>query len=198
MELYLNLLKIQSVISCRLNVAKQQLNMICNTINVLLRLNTVSKLRLHMIIVGFDDIQRKNAWPSMYSRTLFTYSLYSYSICLTTIKWYTFSKVHCHDIAAYYQNSKGGWQVFYTWKYRMNVMLLAVQIWQHYPLRENKYWRIFPESKVHGANMGPICGRQGPGGPHVGLMNFASSSSSKFYFQQNTTMEQYQEKENTL
>ena len=25
-----------------------------------------------------------------------------------------------------------------------------------------------------------------------------SSSSSKFYFQQNTTMEQYQEKENTL
>ena len=30
-----------------------------------------------------------------------------------------------------------------------------------------------PESKVHGANMGPIWGRQGPGGPHVGPMNFA-------------------------
>ena len=30
-----------------------------------------------------------------------------------------------------------------------------------------------PDSKVHGANMGPICGRQDPGGPHVGLMNFA-------------------------
>ena len=28
--------------------------------------------------------------------------------------------------------------------------------------------------------------------------NFSSSSSSKFYFQQNTTMEQYQGKENTL
>ena len=27
---------------------------------------------------------------------------------------------------------------------------------------------IFPDSKVHGANMGPICGRQDPGGPHVG------------------------------
>ena len=26
---------------------------------------------------------------------------------------------------------------------------------------------------VHGANMGPIWGRQGPGGPHVGPMNFA-------------------------
>ena len=30
-----------------------------------------------------------------------------------------------------------------------------------------------PDSKVHGANMGPIWGRQDPGGPHVGLMNFA-------------------------
>ena len=30
-----------------------------------------------------------------------------------------------------------------------------------------------PDSKVHGANMGPICGRQDPGGPHVGPMNLA-------------------------
>ena len=28
-----------------------------------------------------------------------------------------------------------------------------------------------PDSKVHGANMGPTWGRQDPGGPHVGLMN---------------------------
>ena len=28
-----------------------------------------------------------------------------------------------------------------------------------------------PYSKVHGANMGPIWGRQDPGGPHVGPMN---------------------------
>ena len=32
---------------------------------------------------------------------------------------------------------------------------------------------ITPDSKVHGANMGPIWGRQDPGGPHVGPMNFA-------------------------
>ena len=32
---------------------------------------------------------------------------------------------------------------------------------------------ITPDSKVHGANMGPIWGRQDPGGPHVGTMNFA-------------------------
>ena len=31
---------------------------------------------------------------------------------------------------------------------------------------------LYPNSKVHGANMGPISGRQDPGGPHVGPMNF--------------------------
>ena len=32
--------------------------------------------------------------------------------------------------------------------------------------------QCFPDSKVHVANMGPIWGRQDPGGPHVGPMNF--------------------------
>ena len=41
--------------------------------------------------------------------------------------------------------------------------------------------------------MGPIWGRQDPGGTHVYPMNFTIwDSSSKFYFQQNTTREQYQ------
>ena len=31
----------------------------------------------------------------------------------------------------------------------------------------------YPDSKVHGANMGPIWGRQDPGGTHVGHMNSA-------------------------
>ena len=31
----------------------------------------------------------------------------------------------------------------------------------------------YPDSKVHGVNMGPIWGRQDPGGPHVGPMNIA-------------------------
>ena len=30
-----------------------------------------------------------------------------------------------------------------------------------------------PDSRVHGANMGPIWGRQDPGGPHVGPINIA-------------------------
>ena len=35
------------------------------------------------------------------------------------------------------------------------------------------YVNVIPDSKVHGANMGPILGRQDPGGPHVGPMNLA-------------------------
>ena len=31
----------------------------------------------------------------------------------------------------------------------------------------------YPDSKAHGASMGPIWGRQDPGGPHVGPKNFA-------------------------
>ena len=30
-----------------------------------------------------------------------------------------------------------------------------------------------PDNKVHGIHMGPIWGRQDPGGPHIGPMNFA-------------------------
>ena len=32
---------------------------------------------------------------------------------------------------------------------------------------------IYPESKVHGANMGPTCVLSAPNGPHVGPMNLA-------------------------
>ena len=37
---------------------------------------------------------------------------------------------------------------------------------------------VHPDSKVHGANMGPIWGRQDPNGPHVGPMNFAIWANS--------------------
>ena len=32
---------------------------------------------------------------------------------------------------------------------------------------------VYPNSKVHGANMGPTSGRQDPGGPDAGPMNLA-------------------------
>ena len=41
-------------------------------------------------------------------------------------------------------------------------------------------WRHYPDSKVHGAKMGPTWGRQDPGGLHVGPMNFAAWVSVMF------------------
>ena len=39
--------------------------------------------------------------------------------------------------------------------------------------RYKSHSKATPDSKVHRTNMGPIWGRQDPGGPHVGRMNFA-------------------------
>ena len=39
-------------------------------------------------------------------------------------------------------------------------------------LKDSKPTWTTPDSKVYGANMGPIWGRQDPGGPHVGPMKF--------------------------
>ena len=47
--------------------------------------------------------------------------------------------------------------------------------WLQIPQYEFKYCtygKPKPDNKVHGANMGPIWGRQVPDGPHVGPMNF--------------------------
>ena len=46
-------------------------------------------------------------------------------------------------------------------------VILRRQDWQ------NQYTWIIPDSKIRGANMRPIWGRQDPDGPHVGPMNFA-------------------------
>ena len=47
--------------------------------------------------------------------------------------------------------------------------LLTWLSWYHL----NCHIHRIPDSKVHGANMGPTWGRQDPGGPHVGPMNLA-------------------------
>ena len=39
----------------------------------------------------------------------------------------------------------------------------------------------YPDSKVHGANMGPIWGRQDPGGPHVGPINLSIWAITPMY-----------------
>ena len=44
-----------------------------------------------------------------------------------------------------------------------------------------------PDSKIHEANMGPIWGRQDPGGPLAGPMNFAIWVPSKWIIVFETT-----------
>ena len=46
-----------------------------------------------------------------------------------------------------------------------------------------------PDIKVHGENMGPIWGRQDPGGPHVGPMNFAIWDAHKCVSMRSVTYE---------
>ena len=61
-----------------------------------------------------------------------------------------------------------------TFWYNEQGMLAAV-FWANKDSSSNNTQTRFrhPDSKVHGANMGPIWGRRDPGGPHVGPMNFA-------------------------
>ena len=40
-------------------------------------------------------------------------------------------------------------------------------------IKQNQDIVIIPDSKGHGANMGPTWDRQDPGGPHIGDTNFA-------------------------
>ena len=40
-------------------------------------------------------------------------------------------------------------------------------------MQDCSIFSAFPDNKVHGAKVGPTWGRQDPGGPHVGHMNFA-------------------------
>ena len=50
------------------------------------------------------------------------------------------------------------------------VMLTIIMLTDHFEMQVD--CMMLHDSKVHGANMGPIWGRQDPGGPHVGPMNF--------------------------
>ena len=44
-----------------------------------------------------------------------------------------------------------------------------------------KLHRYTPDSKIHGANVGPTWGRQDPGEHHVGHMNFAILAQITIY-----------------
>ena len=60
---------------------------------------------------------------------------------------------------------------------RLYLMYHGLSLDRNQSIYEVSNWTLFtkkhPDSKFHGANMGPIWGRQDPGGPHVGPMDFA-------------------------
>ena len=60
----------------------------------------------------------------------------------------------------------------------MQIYLLTIQsvisiCWKQLLFWQNFASEIFPDSKLHGANMEPIWSQQDPGGPHDGPMNLA-------------------------
>ena len=57
---------------------------------------------------------------------------------------------------------------FFSWKTTLSIPLLDHH--HHWITIEST---SIPDSKVHGANIGPIWGPQDPGGPHFGSLNFA-------------------------
>ena len=71
-------------------------------------------------------------------------------------------------------SSLGIWCVLYILRYVVNVFeqlcLLMMTSWCGIPKSQYDLCPI-PDSKVHGANMGPAWGQQDPGGPHVGHVN---------------------------
>ena len=73
---------------------------------------------------------------------------------------------------------------FQCWPIFCQTAQLSLRQWYDFPVTVRKSCRIlplcithwyhsYPDSKVHGANVGHIWGRQDPGGPHIGHMNLA-------------------------
>ena len=86
------------------------------------------------------------------------------------IQIFSFKKIYCKVPAA-------KWQLFHlhpiSWK------LLEVVLTNHRVQWCQLKHSHIPDSKVHRVNMGPIWGRQDPGGPHVGPMEFAICEGRK-------------------
>ena len=65
------------------------------------------------------------------------------------------------------------WPMNSNHKWPIMCHCVMVGVWHVSCLLTWYLWHSIPDSKVHGANMGPIWGRQDPGGPQVGPMNLA-------------------------
>ena len=59
--------------------------------------------------------------------------------------------------------------------------MLLIKLYFHYSLSSADTWANIPDSKVHGANMGPTWVLSAPRGPHVGPMNLAIWDASPLH-----------------
>ena len=78
------------------------------------------------------------------------------------------------DIVVWFCHKPSHWAVYIYTYYSVGVDLFLVNV--VFDLNEvliTDLFHIIPDSKVHGANMGPTWGRQDPVGPHVGPMDLA-------------------------
>ena len=91
---------------------------------------------------------------------------------LSLIEWFLKSWYNEHNSSI--SNDKNS-----NWKLYISILMSDQTHWLTWAVcitmlpTSYPYLLTNPDSKVHGANMGPIWGRQDPGGPHGGLMNFA-------------------------
>ena len=80
------------------------------------------------------------------------------------------SKVPSNDVIKSHRDARG--KLSALWSYH-KYLIPMIRFRSFFVLRRYVLYIAYPDSKVRGANMGPIWGRQDPDGPHVGPMNFA-------------------------
>ena len=120
----------------------------------------------HKSLTIFANISILRDFPRNSSNNYFHAWIFSFTITLTFS-----SAVACMAHVYYYCS-------FWQWPWSVikdNTQLEFCGmdiIKRYFNLLPNRFL-LYPDSKVHGANMGSIWGRQDPGGPHAGPVNVA-------------------------
>ena len=117
-------------------------------------------------------------WPTKYIFYFWTWHCWSFKeVLLNSIIYLSFWNPICKK--CHLQNVDAWLNVFnsvYIWHLIFLLILIPNYLIIHFIIVKHWFTKLginIPDSKVHGANMGHTWGRQDPGGPHVGHMNFA-------------------------
>ena len=117
---------------------------------------------------GLCDYHRKASCPDCLNTKGMHYhrAIYIFHGCITTMlaHYHRYKSITCPSITST-ANQKNVLMPILT-------SLVAQQVVRMTSGATNDYMAVYPDSKFHEANTGPIWGRQDPGGSHVGPMNF--------------------------